>query len=39
VTSVISGATTPEQVRQNAAAGTWQLTADDTAALDAILGD
>ncbi len=37
VTSVIAGATTPEQVRQNAAAGTWELTAADTAALDEIL--
>ena len=38
VTSVIAGATTPEQVRQNAAAGAWELTAADTVALDEILG-
>ena len=37
VASVIAGATTPEQVRTNAAAITWQPTADDKAALDAIL--
>ena len=39
VTSVIAGATTPEQVRANAAAGAWQLTAEDIAALDEILPD
>jgi aryl-alcohol dehydrogenase-like predicted oxidoreductase len=33
VASVICGATTSEQVRANAAAGDWQLTADDLAAL------
>jgi aryl-alcohol dehydrogenase-like predicted oxidoreductase len=37
VTSVIAGATTPEQVRQNAAAGAWQLTREDVAALDELL--
>ena len=37
VASVIAGATTPEQVRANAAAGTWQPTDDDLAALDALL--
>ncbi|SCF16137.1 aldo/keto reductase [Micromonospora mirobrigensis] len=37
VTSVIAGATTPEQVRANAEAGTWQPTDEDLAALDAIL--
>jgi aryl-alcohol dehydrogenase-like predicted oxidoreductase len=37
VTSVIAGATTPEQVKANAAAGAWQLTAADVAALDQIL--
>ncbi|OJF11405.1 aldo/keto reductase [Couchioplanes caeruleus] len=37
VTSVIAGATTPEQVRANAAAGAWQLTVEDVAALDEIL--
>ncbi|MEV4637942.1 aldo/keto reductase [Actinoplanes sp. NPDC049548] len=39
VTSVIAGATTPEQVLANAAAGAWQLTAEDVAALDEVLGD
>jgi aryl-alcohol dehydrogenase-like predicted oxidoreductase len=37
VSSVIAGATTPEQIRANANAGSWQLTADDITALDAIL--
>jgi aryl-alcohol dehydrogenase-like predicted oxidoreductase len=37
VTSVIAGATTPEQVRANAAAGAWQPSADDLAALRAVL--
>jgi aryl-alcohol dehydrogenase-like predicted oxidoreductase len=37
VTSVIAGATTAEQVQANAAAATWQLSADDLAALDAVL--
>ncbi|MFI1994662.1 aldo/keto reductase [Actinoplanes sp. NPDC020271] len=37
VTSVIAGATTADQVRANAAAATWELTAEDVAALDAIL--
>ncbi|MCX4469985.1 aldo/keto reductase [Micromonospora sp. NBC_01655] len=37
VTSVIAGATTPEQVRANAEAGTWQPTDDDLDTLDAIL--
>jgi aryl-alcohol dehydrogenase-like predicted oxidoreductase len=37
VTSVIAGATTPEQIRLNAEAGAWQLTADDIAQLDASL--
>lgn len=35
VGSVIAGATRPEQVAQNAAAGAWQPTADDLAALAA----
>ncbi|MFI7602829.1 aldo/keto reductase [Actinoplanes sp. NPDC049681] len=39
VSSVIAGATTPEQVRANAAAGAWQLTAEDVAALDEVLGN
>jgi aryl-alcohol dehydrogenase-like predicted oxidoreductase len=33
VASVIAGATTPEQVRANAAAAAWQLSADELAAL------
>jgi aryl-alcohol dehydrogenase-like predicted oxidoreductase len=37
VTSVIAGATTPEQARANAAAGGWELTVADAAALDAVL--
>ena len=37
VASVIAGATTPEQVRQNAAAGAWAPTAEDLQALDALL--
>ena len=36
VGSVISGATKPEQVRANAAAGDWQPSAEDLAALDAL---
>jgi aryl-alcohol dehydrogenase-like predicted oxidoreductase len=36
VGSVIAGATRPEQVKANAAAGGWEPTADDRAALDAI---
>jgi aryl-alcohol dehydrogenase-like predicted oxidoreductase len=35
VASVIAGATSPEQVRANAAAGEWQPSADDLAALAA----
>ncbi|MGC1213547.1 MAG: aldo/keto reductase [Micromonospora sp.] len=37
VTSVIAGATTPEQVRANAEAGTWQPSDEDLDVLDAIL--
>jgi aryl-alcohol dehydrogenase-like predicted oxidoreductase len=37
VASVIAGATTPDQVRANAAAGAWQLTPEDAAALDGAL--
>ncbi|MFD1324022.1 aldo/keto reductase [Micromonospora sonneratiae] len=37
VTSVIAGATTPDQVRANAAAGSWQPSAEDLAALNALL--
>ena len=36
VASVIAGATTPEQARANAAAGSWKLSADDLAALAAL---
>ncbi|MHB8471073.1 MAG: aldo/keto reductase [Gaiellaceae bacterium] len=36
VTSVIAGATEPEQVRANVAAGAWQPTADELAALRAL---
>jgi aryl-alcohol dehydrogenase-like predicted oxidoreductase len=36
VASVISGATKPEQVRANAAAGEWQPSPEDLAALDAL---
>ena len=38
VSSVIAGATTPEQVYANAAAGAWQLTVEDVVVLDEILG-
>jgi aryl-alcohol dehydrogenase-like predicted oxidoreductase len=38
VTSVIAGATSPEQVRANVAAAEWQLTQEDVATLDAVLG-
>ena len=37
VASVIAGATRPEQVSQNAAAGVWGLTAEDRAALAPLL--
>ncbi|HEY3681936.1 MAG TPA: aldo/keto reductase [Streptosporangiaceae bacterium] len=37
VGSVIAGATSPEQVRANAQAGTWRPTEEDRAALDEIL--
>ncbi len=36
VASVIAGATKPEQVRANGAAGAWEPTADDLAALNAL---
>jgi aryl-alcohol dehydrogenase-like predicted oxidoreductase len=36
VTSVISGATTPEQVRANVAAGSWEPSADDMEELRAL---
>ncbi len=37
VTSVIAGATKPEQVRANAAAGAWEASADDVASIRAVL--
>jgi len=37
VTSVIAGATSAEQVKANAAAGSWQLSADDLGVLESIL--
>ena len=37
VASVIAGATTPEQVRANAAAASWVPTAEDLAAIDVIV--
>jgi len=36
VSSVIAGATRPEQVAANAAAGGWTLTADELAEVDRI---
>lgn len=36
IASVIAGATRPEQVRANAAAGAWEPSADDVAALKAL---
>ena len=36
VSSVIAGATKPEQVEQNIKAATWKLTAEDTAEIDRI---
>jgi aryl-alcohol dehydrogenase-like predicted oxidoreductase len=36
VASVIAGATTPEQVRANVAAGGWQPTPDDLSAIDGL---
>ncbi|MGH8917701.1 MAG: aldo/keto reductase [Actinomycetes bacterium] len=38
VSSVIAGATRPEQVRANVAAGAWQPSGDDLAALAKVLG-
>jgi aryl-alcohol dehydrogenase-like predicted oxidoreductase len=37
VTSVIAGATSPDQIRANAAAGSWRLSGEDVSALDQIL--
>jgi aryl-alcohol dehydrogenase-like predicted oxidoreductase len=39
VASVIAGATTPEQVKANAAAGAWRPTAEERLALDELLSD
>ena len=36
VSSVIAGATKPEQLEQNIRAADWKLTAEDMAAIDAI---
>jgi aryl-alcohol dehydrogenase-like predicted oxidoreductase len=38
VTSVIAGATRPEQLEQNVRAGEWKLTAEDLAAVNGITG-
>jgi len=38
VGSVIAGASTPDQIRQNAAASEWELTSDEMAELNGILG-
>ncbi|MDP9116079.1 MAG: aldo/keto reductase, partial [Actinomycetota bacterium] len=38
VASVIAGATSREQVRQNVAAGSWQPALDDLAELDELTG-
>ena len=38
VTSVLAGATRPEQVRQNAAAVDWELSAEELRDLDGITG-
>ncbi|MFL5538125.1 MAG: aldo/keto reductase, partial [Longimicrobiaceae bacterium] len=37
VVSVIAGATSPEQVRANAGAAGWKLTAEEMAEVDRIL--
>jgi aryl-alcohol dehydrogenase-like predicted oxidoreductase len=37
IASVIAGAKSPEQVKANASAGTWRLTGEDLAAVDALL--
>jgi aryl-alcohol dehydrogenase-like predicted oxidoreductase len=39
VGSVIAGATRPEQIVANVAAGSWQPTDSDLTALDEILGN
>jgi aryl-alcohol dehydrogenase-like predicted oxidoreductase len=39
VTTVIAGATSPDQVRANAAAASWQLTGEELAEIDDLLAD
>jgi aryl-alcohol dehydrogenase-like predicted oxidoreductase len=39
VASVIAGATKPQQLEQNVKAGSWHLSAEDIAAIDAIAGE
>ena len=39
VASVIAGATRPEQVQANVAAGAWEPTAEDLVALDELTRD
>ncbi|HEV2368394.1 MAG TPA: aldo/keto reductase, partial [Acidimicrobiales bacterium] len=39
VSSVIAGATRPEQVKANVAAAGWRLGADDLAEIDGVLAD
>jgi aryl-alcohol dehydrogenase-like predicted oxidoreductase len=39
MTSIIAGATTPEQVAANVAAVDWQLSEADLAQLDALVSD
>lgn len=39
VASVIAGATKPEQIKANVAAGLWEPTAEDLVALDAVTND
>jgi aryl-alcohol dehydrogenase-like predicted oxidoreductase len=38
VASIISGATNPDQVEENARSADWRLTADELKEVDAILG-
>jgi aryl-alcohol dehydrogenase-like predicted oxidoreductase len=38
VTSVIAGATKPEQLEQNVKAGAWHLAKEELAAIDRICG-
>jgi aryl-alcohol dehydrogenase-like predicted oxidoreductase len=39
VASVIAGATTPEQVRANAAASSWRLSAEELGGVERVLAD